>query len=70
MANHWIDRIDWTPIESPLEGCALNSENDGVPYATHTGVIHVGGIQLDCVQLNTGQRLITEESMNRLLGQP
>jgi len=61
-----LDRVDWKPTEYlPPEG---KPSHDGLPYETHHGVLQLfDGFELDVVQLNTGQRLILSESMDRLI---
>lgn len=59
-----LDRVDWREIrecEEPVVG--------EIPYATHEGVLRIPGldVELDVVQLNTGQRIITEESLVKFL---
>jgi hypothetical protein len=57
-----FDAVQWKP-------CEANDRGDSdLPFATHTGKLHIGDRVLDVVQLNTGQRLITEESLNRFFG--
>lgn len=40
----------------------------GLPYATHSGKMKIGPVELDCCRLNTGQAVITAESMERFFG--
>lgn len=56
-----LDDIDWKPLPEP-------TEIDGLPYATHEGVLHIADIELRVYQLNTGERVIDEESLVRLCG--
>lgn len=56
-------QIDWKPI--PYAASA--EPPDDLPYATHTGVLHLPGVgALPCVQLNTGQRVFEAEAFERL----
>ena len=57
-----LDLVEWKPVNPPAD------TTDGLPYATHEGKLWIGSNCLDCVVLNTGQRLITEESLNRFFG--
>lgn len=70
-----------TPIETMLNAVAWEvlppdtaAEREkkfretGIPYATHEGKLMIGDIEFNCAQLNTGQAVITEESMNKILG--
>jgi hypothetical protein len=56
-----LDRTVWKSVEPPTD----NPEN--LPYAISEGELTIGTLTLKCVQLNTGERLITEESMLRFL---
>jgi len=38
------------------------------PKATHTGILHIGDIKIDCAVLETGQRLLTQSGFMRALG--
>jgi hypothetical protein len=53
-----FDGVEWftIPNDSP-------SENDGIPVATHWGVLKFGDLSLRCYQLNTGQRVFDCEDM-------
>lgn len=52
-----LDAIEWKSIER--EG---NIEGD-LPYATHEGVLVIGGMSLRVYQLNTGERVIEEDDL-------
>lgn len=54
-----FDSVQWTPVPPPAD------TSDGIPYATHKGVLQIVDLLLDVVVLNTGERLITEESLVR-----
>jgi hypothetical protein len=59
-----LDRlVEWHAVPAP----AVDNES-GLPYATHEGVLRIGDSELKLVVLNTGQRLITQESLNRFFG--
>jgi hypothetical protein len=58
-----LDAVDWKPVERPA-----TEPEDGVPYATHTGILHVMDFDFECVVLNTGLRIITAESLARYFG--
>lgn len=52
-----LEAVDWVPVDG-------NPPRDSyIPYATHTGVLKIDTLEVECVQLNTGQRLITEAGM-------
>lgn len=38
-----------------------------IPYVTHKGSLNMGGITLDVVVLNTGERLVTGEFITQML---
>lgn len=59
-----LDTVDWKPIIHRYDIIP----DTGIPYATHTGVLRIGDIELECVVLNTGERLFTEESLRRFFG--
>lgn len=55
-----LDTIEWKPIvydEGHIHG--------DLPHATHTGILKIGEAELECVVLNTGQRLFTAESLEK-----
>ena len=58
-----------TPIENeidkvvtPIPGAKPNK--DGLPYATHSGILKLGEIELEVFILNTGQRIISKSSLD------
>lgn len=54
----------WEPINTGVTIAErLKAEADGVPYATHRGIIKIAGLELECFQLSTGDRIVTEESI-------
>lgn len=59
-----------TPIEQMMDSIAWEptkrNEDDGMPYATHTGVFWIGCCALIFHQLNTGIRVIDERSLEAL----
>lgn len=62
-----LDAVEWVAIKD------VPSVEPGTPHATHTGVLRIGELELDCVVLNTGQRLLTGPVLEMLLeslGQP
>lgn len=53
-------------VVQPIAGAAPNA--DGVPYATHSGVLElVPGLKLNVYRLSTGQAIVDAESMQRFL---
>lgn len=57
-----LESVDWIAVEG------ASNDADDLPFATHTGVLKFGDTTLDVVRLNTGERLITEESLMRAFG--
>jgi P63C domain len=39
-----------------------------VPKATHTGILKIGDLEIDCAVLNDGRRVLSQRSVNRALG--
>ena len=58
-----LDRVDWIPIEHDAV-----DDGSGIPYATHSGVLRFGGVELECHTLSNGLRVFTEESVMKFLG--
>jgi hypothetical protein len=58
-----LDTVDWVECkgESPVD-------DDGLPYATHEGVLKLGSIELKCYQLSNGQRVIDAADAERFFG--
>lgn len=48
----------------------LADDGSGAPFATHEGVLSIGGIDLNCYQLSTGQRVFDAESVARFFAPP
>lgn len=57
-----FDGADWETIPQ-----SEDREQDGLPFATHRGVLRLGALELIVFQLNDGRRLVSEESMAPLL---
>lgn len=56
-----LDAVEWVAAEGVPDAAS------DVPYATHTGVLRIGELELDCVVLNTGQRLFTGPVIDELM---
>lgn len=52
-----LDKVEWKRIY------ASTTLNTHIPYATHEGILNIGGIELKVYQLSTGQRVIAEEDL-------
>jgi len=57
-----LDTLDWTPVDKP-EGV----DPDGL-YATHEGVLEIGGARLRCYQLSDGQRVFDAGDVAEFFG--
>lgn len=60
-----------TPIEQLLDNVGWqeitgNAPDDDTLYATHSGVLSIGGINLRVYLLNDGRRVIESEDLERL----
>lgn len=53
-----LDAVEWTPGERPTD-C-----NPELPWATHNGVLRLGGFELRVYQLSDGRRVIDADDMN------
>jgi hypothetical protein len=58
-----MDSVEWKPIQ----GDAVTVD-DGLPIATHEGILRFGDIELKVHQLNDGRRVIDEDSLIALFG--
>ena len=70
-----LDQVEWkeTPetesVGTWFEASGVNFVNDeGLPYATHEGVMRVGDFEFKCYQLSNGTRVISKESMEAFFG--
>jgi hypothetical protein len=54
-----LARVDWLPTG------AAGVDEDGIPYATHTGILRIAGCELNVARLSTGQAVIEAESLDR-----
>lgn len=46
----------------------VNEDGDGLPFATHTGVMEIMGKKLRCYRLNTGQIVFNAEDVRDFFG--
>ena len=56
-----LDTLDYTPTND-------KPNKDGLPYVTHEGILQLGEISIKVYVLNTGQRIIAEEEMEKVFG--
>ena len=61
--DYLLDRVAWESMPDP----AIDND-DGIPYATHRGVLHIGDYALKCYVLNDGSRIFDEEDILRMFG--
>lgn len=59
--NEMIDKVV-KPVPKPA------NLKEGDTYATHEGILKLGDIELEVFLLNTGQRIISEESLKKFFG--
>lgn len=58
-----LNAVEWKQLEGDPP-----ADDDGLPYATHEGVLTIGNIELKCYQLNDGTRLFDAESVHCFFG--
>lgn len=57
-----LDEVDYTPVE-------VDRGDSDLPYVTHEGTLKLGDIELQVVVLNTGQRIIPTEELEKFFGE-
>lgn len=57
-----LDEVEYYDVDPPKDA-------DGLPYVTHEGFLKIGGIEIQVVVLNTGQRIIPKTELERLFGE-
>lgn len=63
-----------TPIETMLDGVQWRAReteppaDDGLPWATHEGVLDIMGHRLRCYRLNTGQAVFHADDVRDFFG--
>lgn len=55
-----LDRVEWHP-------CDVVASIDGIPHATHSGVLKLGTVELKVYQLSDGRRIIDAADLAALL---
>jgi hypothetical protein len=63
-AEAMMNTVEWEVIELDANMLA----NDGIPYATHEGILNIGGFDFKCYQLSDGRRVFDAESVHRFFG--
>lgn len=56
-----LDEVEWVPIDG------VQAEDDGIPVATHEGVLRVAGLELAVFRLSDGKRVIEKGSFTRFM---
>ena len=56
MREVLLDGVEWREGTPP-------EIDDGIPYATHEGVLEIAGMKLRCYRLNTGQAIIRADDI-------
>lgn len=59
-----LDALSWEPIPEAHPG------DDGMPYATHRGVLELRELRLRCYTLNDGRRIFDADDVARLFEEP
>ena len=60
-----LNAVEWQET-SNAEDVAM--ADDGIPWATHSGVLTIAGTQLRCYRLNTGQAILDADDVAALFG--
>lgn len=58
-----LNEVEWKETEN-AENVAM--ADDGIPWATHSGVLTILGAQLRCYRLNTGQAIFDADDVAAL----
>lgn len=60
-----LDRVEWKPLPTTEEPPTTT-----LPYATHEGLLSLGeGLPtLQCFQLNTGERVVAADDVQKFFG--
>ena len=63
-----LKTVEWIPT-----GMTASESSDGLPYATHSGVLEIMGFKMRCHRLSTGQAIFDADDFNeffeRMLGE-
>ncbi len=64
-----FDQVEWEALPPEVaDEREREYQANGTLYATHEGVLNLGGISLNVARLNNGQRVIAMESLEKLFG--
>lgn len=59
----FMQNVKWEVLPPPDK-----LPEDGIPYATHEGVLEIAGHKLRCAQLSTGEAVFVAEDVERMFG--
>lgn len=57
-----FEAVEWQAVDWP------EVPAEGLPYATHRGILRIMGAELECFILSDGSRIFTAESLARFFG--
>ena len=63
-----LDLVVWEELPIPGDGNAGTPPQDGIPYATHTGVLTLAGFTLRAFRLSDGRRIFDKGDLEKALG--
>ena len=56
-----LDQIDWHPADT-------QPSSDGIPHATHSGVLRLGDVEIRVYRLNSGEVAVHQDDFLKFLG--
>jgi hypothetical protein len=56
-----LDGVQWVPLPPDPD------RNHGLPWATHRGVLKIDTLDIECIQLSDGRRVISEAGLQDFL---
>lgn len=63
-----LEGVTWVPVTPQPRDFATHGADDGIPYATHEGILDLFGIEMRCFRLSDGKAVIDAESVEKLFG--
>lgn len=57
-----LDAVAWTEVPAP------EAPTDGIPYATHAGILDLAGSRLRVYRLSDGRRIVHADDLQAFLG--
>lgn len=58
-----LDGVQWQEIDHGAE-----NDSDGLPFATHEGVLEIAGVKLRCYRLSDGRSIFNADDIAELFG--